>query len=32
MAAEREAARLMPIPVGTEYVLRLIEVENPAEV
>ena len=32
MAAEREAARLMPIPVGTEYILRLVEVENPAEV
>ena len=28
-AAQREAARLMPIPVGTEYVLRLVEVENP---
>lgn len=28
-AAEREAARLMPIPVGTEYILRLMEVENP---
>lgn len=32
MAAEREAARLMPIPVGTEYILRLVEVENPTEV
>ena len=28
-AAQREAARLMPIPVGTEYVIRLLEVENP---
>lgn len=28
-AASREAARLLPIPIGTEYVLRLIEIENP---
>ena len=28
-AAQREAARLLPVPVGTEYVIRLIEVENP---
>lgn len=28
-AVEREAARLMPVPIGTEYILRLIEVENP---
>lgn len=28
-AAQREAARLLPIPVGTEYVIRLIEIENP---
>lgn len=31
-AAQREAARLMPIPVGTEYVLRLVEIDNPTEV
>lgn len=28
-AASREAARLLPIPAGTEYVLRLTRVENP---
>lgn len=28
-AAQREAARLMPVPVGTEYVIRLLEIENP---
>ena len=28
-SAQREAARLLPIPVGTEYVIRLVEVENP---
>ena len=31
-AAPREAARLMPIPQGTEYVIRLLEVDNPWEV
>lgn len=30
-AANREAAILMPIPVGTEYILRLVEIENPWE-
>lgn len=28
-AAQKEAARLMAVPIGTEYILRLIEVENP---
>lgn len=28
-AASREAALLFPVPVGTEYVIRLIEIENP---
>jgi hypothetical protein len=28
-AAQREAARLMPVPIGTEYVIRLLEIENP---
>ncbi len=28
-SATSEAARLFPIPIGTEYVLRLVEVENP---
>lgn len=28
-AASREAARLMPIPPGTEWVIRLVEVDNP---
>jgi hypothetical protein len=31
-AAQKEAARLMPIPIGTEYVMRLLEIENPTEV
>ena len=30
-AAQREAARLFPVPLGTEYVLRLTEIENPWE-
>ena len=28
-SASREAARLSPLPLGSEIVLRLIEVENP---
>ena len=28
-AASREAARLFPVPLGTEYILRLLEIENP---
>lgn len=28
-AASREAAGLLPIPVGTEYILGLIQVSNP---
>ena len=31
-SAENEAARFMPVPVGTEYILRLIEIENPWEI
>lgn len=31
-AASREAARLLPIPIGTEYLLRLVEVENPRQI
>ncbi len=31
-AAQREAARLFPVPLGTEYVLRLTQVENPWEI
>ncbi len=27
-AVPREAARIFPVPVGTDYVLRLVEVEN----
>ena len=27
-AASREAARYMPLPVGTEYVMRLVEVDT----
>lgn len=31
-AASREAARILPIPQGTEYVLRLLQIDNPWEV
>lgn len=28
-AAQREAARILPIPLGTEYIIRFVEVDNP---
>lgn len=28
-SANREAAILMPVPPGTDYVIRLVEIENP---
>lgn len=28
-AVSREAARILPIPAGTDYVIRLVEIENP---
>lgn len=28
-AANKESARLLPIPLGTEYILHLVEYENP---
>lgn len=31
-STEDEASRLMTIPVGTEYILRLVEKENPWEI
>jgi hypothetical protein len=27
-AAQREAARLMPLPIGTEYIIRMVEVDS----
>ena len=28
-SANREAMRYTPVPLGTEYILRLVEIENP---
>lgn len=30
--ASREAMRMFPVPLGTEYILRLLEIDNPWEV